>query len=95
MEYEDTGRYIPIIFLLHSWGSLFGVPIKVPLVLRFRVAALTATYILPFIYAHAKVVPHICVIPKSPCSYIVSTWGPRGFLHSGPAFIIYSYMEQP
>ena len=24
-------RYIPIIFLLYSWGSLFGVPIKVPL----------------------------------------------------------------
>ena len=58
-------------------------------------AALTATYILPFIYAHAKVVPHICVLPKSPCNYIVSTWGPRGFLHLGPEFIIYSYMEQP
>ena len=31
MEYKDPGRYIPIIFLLYSWGSLFGVPIKVPL----------------------------------------------------------------
>ena len=31
MEYKDPGRYIPIIFLLHSWGSLFGVPSKVPL----------------------------------------------------------------
>ena len=31
MEYEDPGKYIPIIFLLYSWGSLFGGPIKVPL----------------------------------------------------------------
>ena len=31
IEYEDPGRYIPIIFLLYSWGSLFGVPIRVPL----------------------------------------------------------------
>ena len=31
MEYEDPGRYIPIIYLLYSWGSLFGVPSKVPL----------------------------------------------------------------
>ena len=26
MEYKDPGRYIPIIFLLYSWGSRFGVP---------------------------------------------------------------------
>ena len=31
MEYQDPGRYIHIIFLLYSWGSLFGVPILVPL----------------------------------------------------------------
>ena len=31
MEYRDPGRYIPIIFLLYSWGSLFGVPSGVPL----------------------------------------------------------------
>ena len=31
MEYKDPGRYIPIIFLLYSWGSLFGVPNKIPL----------------------------------------------------------------
>ena len=31
MEYKDPGRYIPIIFLLYCWGSLFGVPSKVPL----------------------------------------------------------------
>ena len=31
MEYKDPGRYFPIIFLLYSWGSLFGVPSKVPL----------------------------------------------------------------
>ena len=31
MEYQDPGRCIPIIFLLYSWGSLFGVPSKVPL----------------------------------------------------------------
>ena len=30
-EHKDLGRYIPIIFLLYSWGSLFGVPSKVPL----------------------------------------------------------------
>ena len=29
--YKDPGRYIPIIFLLYSWGSLFEVPINVPL----------------------------------------------------------------
>ena len=28
IEYKDLGRYIPIIILLHSWGSLFGVPIR-------------------------------------------------------------------
>ena len=31
VEYKDPGRYIPIIFLLYSWGSLFGVPSRVPL----------------------------------------------------------------
>ena len=29
-EYEGPGGYIPIIFLLYSWGSRFGVPSKVP-----------------------------------------------------------------
>ena len=33
MEYKDPGRYIPIIYLLYSWGSLFGVPSRVPLVI--------------------------------------------------------------
>ena len=28
IEYEDPDRYIPIIFLLYSWGSLFGFPLK-------------------------------------------------------------------
>ena len=32
MEYKDPGRYISIIFPLYSWGSLFGVPSKVPLI---------------------------------------------------------------
>ena len=31
MEYKDPGRYIPILYLLYSWGSLFGVPSRVPL----------------------------------------------------------------
>ena len=31
MEYEDPGRYIPIIYLPYSWCSLFGVPSRVPL----------------------------------------------------------------
>ena len=31
MEYKDPGRYIPVMFLLYSWGSLFGIPSKVPL----------------------------------------------------------------
>ena len=31
IENQYPGRYIPIIFLLHCWGSLFGVPSKVPL----------------------------------------------------------------
>ena len=30
MEYKDPGRYIPNLFLLYSWGSLLGVPSKVP-----------------------------------------------------------------
>ena len=30
-EHKDPGRYIPTIFLLYYWGSLFGVPNKVPL----------------------------------------------------------------
>ena len=30
IEVKDPGRYIPIIFLLYSWGSLFGVPNKDP-----------------------------------------------------------------
>ena len=33
IEYKDPGRYILIIFLLYSWGSLFGVSSKVPSVL--------------------------------------------------------------
>ena len=35
MEYKDPGRYIPIIYLLYSWGSRFGVPSRVPLLSRF------------------------------------------------------------
>ena len=31
IEYMDPAGYIPIIFLLYSWGSLFGAPIKVPI----------------------------------------------------------------
>ena len=31
MEYKDPGRYIPIIYLLYSWGSRFGVPSRVSL----------------------------------------------------------------
>ena len=30
-ECKDTGRYIPVIFLLYSWGSLSGVQNKIPL----------------------------------------------------------------
>ena len=33
IEYKDPCRFFPIIFLLYSWGSLFGVPIKVPLLI--------------------------------------------------------------
>ena len=31
IEYKDPGRYIPIIYLLYSWASRFGVPSRVPL----------------------------------------------------------------
>ena len=31
MEYKDPGKYIPIIDLLYSRGSRFGVPSRVPL----------------------------------------------------------------
>ena len=40
IKFKDPSRYIPIIFLLfptifllYSWGFLFGVPMKVPLTL--------------------------------------------------------------
>ena len=36
MEYKDPGRYIPIIYLLYSWGSQFGVPSRVPFNTEFR-----------------------------------------------------------
>ena len=36
MEYKDPGRYIPIIYLLYSWGSRFGVPSKVPLAMGHK-----------------------------------------------------------
>ena len=26
--YKGPGRYVPIIFLLYSWGSLFGFPLE-------------------------------------------------------------------
>ena len=39
MEYKDPGRSIPITYLLYSWGSLFGVPSRVPLVLMFLTTA--------------------------------------------------------
>ena len=26
IKYKDPGKYIPIIFLLYSRGSLFGIP---------------------------------------------------------------------
>ena len=32
LEYKHSGGYVPIILLLHSLGSLFGVPSKVPVV---------------------------------------------------------------
>ena len=35
IEYKDPARYIPIIFLLYSWGSLFGVPNNVLLLLVY------------------------------------------------------------
>ena len=31
MEYKDPGGYIPIIYLLYSWGSRLGVPSRIPL----------------------------------------------------------------
>ena len=36
MEDKDPGRYIPTIILLYSWGSLFGVPNKVPLLMGVK-----------------------------------------------------------
>ena len=34
--YKDPGRYIPIIYLLYSWGSQFGVSSRVPLFIGHR-----------------------------------------------------------
>ena len=39
MEYKDPGRYIPITYLLYSWGSRFGVPSGVPLGMMAQGAA--------------------------------------------------------
>ena len=43
MEYKVSSRYIPIIYLLYSWGSRFGVPSRVPVnylaILRLHVEA--------------------------------------------------------
>ena len=39
MEDEDPSRYIPNIFLLYSWVSLFGVPSKVHLPARGEVSS--------------------------------------------------------
>ena len=37
LDYKDQSRYIPILFLLYSWGSLCGVPSTVKsLYLGFR-----------------------------------------------------------
>ena len=44
MEYKDPGRYIPIIYLLYSWGSLSGVPSRVPLYLRRSLNYLSGVY---------------------------------------------------
>ena len=41
MEYKDSGKYMPIIYLLYSWGSLFGVPSRVPLAIRPALASTT------------------------------------------------------
>ena len=30
IEYKDPSRYVPIVILLYSWGSQFGVPSTVP-----------------------------------------------------------------
>ena len=50
MEYKDPGRYIPIIYLLYSWGSLFGVPSRVPLCMSatIRLAWLCTTLTKPY-----------------------------------------------
>ena len=58
-EYKDPGRNIPIIFLLFSRGSLFGVPSKVPLIHVFDTSTvdgtilhgLTSTTVLNFLYS--------------------------------------------
>ena len=42
MEYKDPGGYIPIKFLLYSWGSLFGVPSKVPIMAFWRLQLATS-----------------------------------------------------
>ena len=43
MEYKDPSRYIPIILLLHSWGSRFGVPSEVPVHNAVPAAAVAQT----------------------------------------------------
>ena len=58
MEYKDPGRYIPIIYLLYSWGSLFGVPSRVPL----KLGSSQSMYHIPAgtQYIAATEPPHAC-----------------------------------
>ena len=47
IEYKDRGRYILILFLLCSWGSLCGFPSKVPCVrtMRWRFPKIRGTFL--------------------------------------------------
>ena len=54
MEYKDPGRYIPIIYLLYSWGSLFGVPSRVPLIIGNWSHALSRKMTPQIVSLHSK-----------------------------------------
>ena len=60
VEYKDPGSYIPIIFLLYSWGSLFRVPIKVPLQELLRIRGIHAARLAAFTAGGPKGVLLLC-----------------------------------
>ena len=69
------GIYLPgslysILFLLYSWGSLFGVPSRVPLVL-------TKSYPRAPNYLNSRLLGYVTIGYMEPSSHYLGNWSPR------------------